>query len=369
VSAAKGTAFQYRQTAGASALSAAGTASAAPLWIKIVRAGDTISGYQSADGSAWQAIGSAAFTMASSVLIGLAVTSHDNTQLATAAFDTVAASGGVGTAPPGAPASPNPPNGATGVSTHPTLTWSSAGATTYDVSFGTSNPPPLVSMGQSTASYVPAPLGSGTSYFWQVVAHNSAGSAAGPVWSFTTVQGVPAPWQDQDVGSVGLAGSASYSNGAFTLTGSGADIWNTADAFHFVYQPLTGDGQLTARVASVQEANVWSKAGVMIRDTVDPGSAYALMLVSAARGTAFQYRTVAGTSALNVTGTTAAAPTWVRIVRSGTTFSTYQSADGTTWTLIGTATISMGSTVQIGLAVTSHNNAALATAIVDHVTQ
>jgi regulation of enolase protein 1 (concanavalin A-like superfamily) len=369
VSAAKGTAFQYRQTAGASALSAAGTASAAPLWIKIVRAGDTISGYQSADGSAWQAIGSAAFTMASSVLIGLAVTSHDNTQLATAAFDTVAASGGVGTAPPGAPASPNPPNGATGVSTHPTLTWSSAGATTYDVSFGTSNPPPLVSMGQSTASYVPAPLGSGTSYFWQVVAHNSAGSAAGPVWSFTTVQGVPAPWQDQDVGSVGLAGSASYSNGAFTLTGSGADIWNTADAFHFVYQPLTGDGQLTARVASVQEANVWSKAGVMIRDTVDPGSAYALMLVSAARGTAFQYRTVAGTSALNVTGTTAAAPTWVRIVRSGTTFSAYQSADGTTWTLIGTATISMGSTVQIGLAVTSHNNAALATAIVDHVTQ
>src|SRR4029077_12400966 len=108
---------------------------------------------------------------------------------------------------------------------------------------------------------------------------------------------------------------------------------------HFVYQPLTGDGQLTARVASVQDTNVWSKGGVMILDTLDPGSAYALMLVSAAKGTAFQYRTAAGTSALSMTGTAAAAPTWVRIVRSGTTFSASQSADGTTWTLIGTTKI------------------------------
>src|SRR5581483_10953440 len=133
---------QYRQAAGASALNVTGTASAAPLWIKIVRAADTITGYQSADGSTWQSIGSATFAMASNVDIGLAVTSHDNTQLATATFDSVAASGGVGVAPPGAPASPSPASGATGVSTHPTLTWSSAGATTYDVSFGTSNPPP-----------------------------------------------------------------------------------------------------------------------------------------------------------------------------------------------------------------------------------
>ncbi|HWF86362.1 MAG TPA: DUF1349 domain-containing protein, partial [Vicinamibacterales bacterium] len=236
-------------------------------------------------------------------------------------------------------------------------------------SFGTANPPPSVTTGQTAASYAPAPLAASTQYFWQIVAHNSAGSTTGAVWSFTTAAGLPAPWQDLDIGAVGLAGSASYTNGTFTVTGSGTDIWNAADAFHFVYQPLTGDGQLVARVASVQEASTWSKAGVMIRETLDPGSAYALMLVSAAKGTAFQYRTSTGASAAGVTGTTATAPMWVKIVRAGTTVTGYQSADGSTWESIGSATIAMGSTVQIGLAVSSHNNSQLCTATFDNVAQ
>ncbi len=369
VSAAHGTTFQYRTASGASALQNGAGSGSAPLWIKIVRSGTTISGYQSADGTTWTAIGTASITMASSVFIGLAVTSHDNTQLCTAMFDNVTASGGTSAAPPASPTNPAPANGATGVSTRPTLTWTAAGATSYDVSFGTANPPPSVTTGQTTASYTPAPLAASTKYFWQIVAHNSAGSTTGPVWSFTTAAGLPAPWQDADVGAVGLAGSASYTNGTFTVTGSGADIWNAADAFHFVYQPLTGDGQLVARVASVQEAATWSKAGVMIRETLDPGSAYALMLVSAAKGTAFQYRTSAGASAAGITGTTATAPTWVKIVRAGTTVTGYQSADGSTWESIGSVTIAMGSTVQIGLAVNSHNNSQLCTATFDNVAQ
>jgi hypothetical protein len=231
------------------------------------------------------------------------------------------------------------------------------------------SPPPSATTGQSASSYTPSALAGSTTYFWQIVAHNSSGSTTGPVWSFTTAAGVPAPWQDLDIGAVGLAGSASYSNGTFTIAGSGADIWNSADAFHFVYQPLTGDGQLVARVAAVQQASTWSKAGVMIRDTLDPGSAYALMLVSAAKGTAFQYRTSAGASAAGVTGTTAKAPLWVKIVRSGSTVSGYQSADGTIWQPIGSATIALGSTVQFGLAVTAHTNTQLCTASIDSVSQ
>ncbi|HEY2150357.1 MAG TPA: phospholipase D family protein [Vicinamibacterales bacterium] len=93
----------------------------------------------------------------------------------------------VGTAgPPAAPTVPSPATGTTGVSTSPLLTWSSGGATTYDVRFGTANPPPQVYSGQPAASFSPASLTPGVTYFWQIVAHNTAGAATGPVWSFTT---------------------------------------------------------------------------------------------------------------------------------------------------------------------------------------
>jgi len=88
---------------------------------------------------------------------------------------------------PAAPASPSPSHGATNVSTTPTLAWTASGATSYDVMFGVSNPPPLAANDQPTASYTPSPaLTSNTTYYWQVVARNSSGTTAGPVWSFTT---------------------------------------------------------------------------------------------------------------------------------------------------------------------------------------
>jgi hypothetical protein len=100
---------------------------------------------------------------------------------------TTAAGGG----PPPPPSNPNPADGATGVGTAPTLSWASPGATTYDVSFGTSNPPPVVSSGQTAASYAPGSLNAVTQYYWQVVAYNSSGSTPGPVWSFTTAASTP----------------------------------------------------------------------------------------------------------------------------------------------------------------------------------
>jgi len=88
--------------------------------------------------------------------------------------------------PPAAPGSPSPANGATGTNTSATLTWSATGATSFDVRIGTSNPPPLVATGITTASYTPSALGAGATYFWQIVARNAAGTTTGPVWSFTT---------------------------------------------------------------------------------------------------------------------------------------------------------------------------------------
>src|SRR5688572_13827364 len=80
-------------------------------------------------------------------------------------------------------------------------------------------------------------------------------------------QALPSGWASADVGSPAVAGSATHNSGLYTVNGAGADIWGSADQFRFVYRQWTGDGVITARVASLQGAHEWSKAGVMIRES------------------------------------------------------------------------------------------------------
>jgi hypothetical protein len=95
--------------------------------------------------------------------------------------------------PPDTPSSPNPADTQTGVSTSPTLLWSSATALSWDVYFGTASNPPLVASAVNAASYTQAPLANNTPYFWKIVARNDAGTTTGPIWSFTTLAQVTGP--------------------------------------------------------------------------------------------------------------------------------------------------------------------------------
>jgi hypothetical protein len=106
----------------------------------------------------------------------------------------------------------------------------------------------------------------------------------------------------------------------------------------------------------------------MIRQSLTPGSAHAFMLVSAGKGYAFQRRPADGQLSVNTSGGAGTAPAWVRLVRSGSTFSAYVSADGMSWRLVGTDTIPMQQQVYAGLAVTSHSVTAAARAVFDGVT-
>ena len=184
---------------------------------------------------------------------------------------------------------------------------------------------------------------------------------------------LPSPWVSQDVGEakdLKLPGSASFADGVFTVNGNGWDIWGTDDSFHFVYQPLNGDGEIVARVLSVEDTFQWAKAGVMIRENLTPDSRNAFMAVTPGAGTTFQSRPNPGSGGvitLETLGGHHPAPYWVRIVRSGNTFTGYQSSDGVTWVLVGTYTINMSSNVYIGLAVTSTNKAELCTATFGNV--
>jgi regulation of enolase protein 1 (concanavalin A-like superfamily) len=179
---------------------------------------------------------------------------------------------------------------------------------------------------------------------------------------------VPAPWSTADIGSVGTAGSAALAGAAWTVTGSGADIWNTSDAFRFVSQPLNGDGEITARVVSQTNSDTWAKAGVMIRESSASGSRHAMVVVTPGQGVSFQRRLNPDADSSATAGAWARAPYWVRLGRVGSTFSAWQSVDGVTWVLVDRATIAIGANARIGLTVTSHNNSATSTAVFDQVT-
>ena len=201
---------------------------------------------------------------------------------------------------------------------------------------------------------------------------NYTPSDLGPDETVSTMIGaatLPSPWIDMDIGNVGQAGSASYASGAFTVEGSGADIWNNVDAFHFVFQSMTGDGSIVARVASIDHTNSWAKAGVMIRESLDADARHAMAVVTAGKGVAFQRRTTPGGTSYHTAGAAVSTPYWVKLTRIGSTFTAYQSADGNTWAPVGSATINMATSVYVGLALTSHNNSALSASVLDNVSK
>jgi regulation of enolase protein 1 (concanavalin A-like superfamily) len=274
--------FQRRTTVGAGAVSTKVTGLAFPYWVRLVRKGNLFTGYRSADGVTWSAVDSLTLTLSSSVYVGLAVTSHNPSQLATGVFTNLST-----TAPSGG----------------------------------------------------------------------------------TTPSALPAPWLNRDIGGPSTAGSATASAGTFTVAGAGADIYGNSDQFQFVYQPLQGDVEVIARVAAFTETNSQAKAGVMIRESLNANSRNAFMRVSAGtKRWAFQSRLETGGTTYNQSGPTGAVPGWVRLVREGNLFSAYRSTNGTSWSLLGTDTINMSSTVYVGLAVTSKNNSSTSTATFTNVT-
>lgn len=368
----KGMAFQRRTSDGNSSVSTSGSTSAAPRWVKLTRAGNLITAYESADGSNWTVIGSDSFTLPTNVLVGLAVSSHIAGTLATATFDNVSTSAASTNQPPTVSIT-SPANNAT-FSAPATISISANAAdsdgTVAKVAFYANST--LLGTATSAPYSVTWNNAAAGSYSLTAVATDNAGatttSGAMSVTVSNPSSSLPSGWADSDVGTTPFPGNASYSSGTFSVTGSGSDVWGTADQFHYAYTSMTGDKTIIARVASIQNVATWVKAGVMIRETLDAGSTHAFMLVSASKGVAFQRRESTGGTSVSTAGSTATAPHWVKLTRAGNTFTAYESADGKTWTLVDTGTIAMQSTVYVGLAVTSHTTSASATCTFDSVT-
>jgi len=181
-----------------------------------------------------------------------------------------------------------------------------------------------------------------------------------------SVTALPSGWSDGDIGSVGLAGSASFANGTFTVKGAGQGISGTGDVFHFVYQTLSGDGTIVARVVSVQGSSA-AQVGIMVRETLSAGANH-VYVFDYSSSILMTERTSTGTSSTYQSVGSGTPPNWMKLVRSGNVFSMYGSADGVNWVALGASqTVSMAQNVYVGLAVSNRTTSSLATATFDSV--
>ncbi len=185
------------------------------------------------------------------------------------------------------------------------------------------------------------------------------------VWHATN--NLPLPWVDADVGNVNVAGNADYAAGVFSANGSGADIGATVDAFNFVYEPLTGDGAIVARVKSQQVTDPSAKAGVMMRESLASNAVYAMTFLTPSNGIQMQYRAVMGVGSTEVAGPAAMAPYWLKLTRSGTNFTSSISTNGINYVQVGTVGLVMSSNAVAGLAVSSHTTNTLSAVNFDNV--
>ena len=176
---------------------------------------------------------------------------------------------------------------------------------------------------------------------------------------------LPAPWNSQDIGAVGMTGYARIEGHRCKIKAAGKADAGSNDQFHFLYQVLDGDGEIRARVVDVELTHKLAKAGVLIRDNLKPTSRQAFLYLKAGSGLAFEHRAQSD-STVDWAGNEAA-PFWLRLVKQGEWLRAYKSADGLSWIEVGSDQIRMRGKIYLGLGVSSWNNSKLTTSIFDNV--
>ncbi|MEI7807998.1 MAG: hypothetical protein WCJ07_05890 [Verrucomicrobiota bacterium] len=184
--------------------------------------------------------------------------------------------------------------------------------------------------------------------------------------------GIVSDFASCDVGSPALTGSARPVGQGWDIVAGGADIWEKADQFHFVYKSFSGDFDLAIRAESFAPAHLYSKAGIMVRESLKADSAHLMFLVFANNAPRnnnlgayeMQFRATAGDECRAIYPAQlppappefpAAFPdSWLRVKRSGNRFFAFASTDGKTWKLYTQPVLALARSVLVGPALTSH---------------
>ncbi len=203
-----------------------------------------------------------------------------------------------------------------------------------------------------------------------IFAYRSSSAQTSYADSFFLFQPLASPWTSQDVSATPLDGTAGRLGGKFVVQACGANIGSTSDKMHFIYQTVSGDATITARILGVDATAYYAKAGVMIRESTAEGARSASITWGPVNQLLdFSYR--ASTNGSAVSATTErdfSISPWVRLTRRGNVFTAYTSPDGAAWTRVGTPqTISMSASALIGIPACSGDTARLAEAALDNV--
>jgi hypothetical protein len=181
-------------------------------------------------------------------------------------------------------------------------------------------------------------------------------------------QSLPAGWAALDVGQKTTASGMTGNGSTFTVVGRGIDIAKTSDEFTFVYRQVSGDVDIIARVASLQSSSKWAKAGVMVRASLNANAAHATIYDKISGRLTFRRRPATGLSTLITDAGEGRPPVWVKLERRGSAVTSFRSADGVTWKMTGSETLSLPSAFYVGLITLSGSKTATATAQFTNVT-
>lgn len=122
--------------------------------------------------------------------------------------------------------------------------------------------------------------------------------------------------QQTAVGAPPRAGELQLAGGRYTIRGSGHDIWVSPDQFFFVHRPLTGAGEIVARVTDFSAADPWAKGGLMIRESLAPDAQFVDLVQTGANGLSLQWRKTAdGSGPLAINEPKLRAPHWMKLER------------------------------------------------------
>ncbi|MBL8231524.1 MAG: VWA domain-containing protein, partial [Bryobacterales bacterium] len=337
-----------------------------PLWLRFTRAGGSLRLFTSTDGVNWGGFASYDFGLSGDLLLGLAVSSG------TAVFDSVSVSGGSDFQ---MTATPIAVDAASGSSVSFKVTSGAWGGFASPVALSATGLPP-----GATHSFTPATIpGAGSSTLNVTLAPGTAVGAYGV--TVTGTSGVvarsartdlfhgatpPRAWVHQDVGYTGRAGSASFDGNVFTVLGSGeflSDTNGNPDAYSNVSTSVSGDFVFSARVVT----RSWGHTGILVRDGLDTKGKSVAVLVNSNGNVYLASRPVFNQAATLLNGGQAPLARWLRLRRTGSTFTGEHSGDGLNWTVIGSTTVSMGADLYAGLAVCSQWRIWLSASTIDNL--
>jgi hypothetical protein len=361
-----------------------------PIWMRAQRQGPLYQLLVSDDGKSWTLLTrrELAIPPDQPVLAGLAATMHGGDQPLVATFDNVSVSADV--IQP-VPAGPTPVVAVPGPGAVLLTFGTVPGATGYNIyRQGPEDEEPV------KVNAEPTPYGwfvdqgpegkglaNGVAYRYTVraVLENGEGepveSAASEVVLGQPQVPIAPGFYSTDIGTL-TPGSTKLESDVLTVTGSGQDIWNATDSFRFVAIPRFGDYRISAKLlekpaAAEGNADPWAKAGLMIRESLDPGSRFGMALATPANGVHFFWRRgyrrddPDNLSSAEGTGADTVYPLFLQVTRVGDTIAAFQSEDGTSYLPVGEPVTfpNLAKTTFAGFAVTARSEGRLLTAKFD----